>query len=80
RSPCLLKLHADSGYRGPRFQEELKKVFRKINGGIAKRTGGRQIRRPARAMGGGRTTGWLDRCRRLAKDRECLNQTALAFL
>jgi transposase len=27
-----------------------------------------------------RTIGWLNRCRRLAKDRECLNRNALAFL
>jgi transposase len=27
-----------------------------------------------------RTIGWLNRCRRLAKDRECLNRNAFAFL
>jgi transposase len=27
-----------------------------------------------------RTIGWLNRCRRLAKDWECLNRKALAFL
>jgi hypothetical protein len=27
-----------------------------------------------------RTIAWLNRCRRLAKDWECLNRTALAFL
>jgi transposase len=27
-----------------------------------------------------RTIGWLNRCRRLAKDWECLNHCALAFL
>ena len=27
-----------------------------------------------------RTIAWLNRCRRLAKDRECLNRSALAFL
>jgi len=27
-----------------------------------------------------RTIGWLNRCRRLAKDWECLNRNALAFL
>jgi transposase len=26
------------------------------------------------------TIGWLNRCRRLAKDWECLNRSALAFL
>jgi transposase len=28
----------------------------------------------------GRTIGWLNRCRRLAKDWECPNRNALAFL
>jgi len=27
-----------------------------------------------------RTIAWLNRCRRLAQDWECLNRTALAFL
>jgi hypothetical protein len=27
-----------------------------------------------------RTIGWLNRCRRVAKDWECLNRNALAFL
>lgn len=27
-----------------------------------------------------RSIAWLNRCRRLAKDRECLNRSALAFL
>ena len=27
-----------------------------------------------------RTIGWLNRCRRLAKDWECLNRNGLAFL
>ena len=27
-----------------------------------------------------RTIGWLNRCRRLAKDWECLNRNALTFL
>ena len=27
-----------------------------------------------------RTIAWLNRCRRLAKDWECLNRSALAFL
>ena len=61
RSPCLLKLHGDSGYRGPKLQEELKKVCRKINGGIAKRTEvGKFVVVPGR-WGVGRTIGWPDR-------------------
>ena len=38
RYPSFAELHAGSGYRGTRFQEGLKKVCRKINVGIAKRT------------------------------------------
>ena len=58
----------------------MKKVCRKINVGIAKRTeAGDFIVLPGR-WGARRTIGWLDRCRRLPRDRECLNQNALAFL
>ena len=36
RYPSLLKLYADSGYQGPKFQEGLRKVCHKINGGVSK--------------------------------------------
>ena len=78
--PFLLKLYADSGYQGPKFQLGLKKVCQRINLEIVKRSDvGRFVVLPKRWIVE-RTIGWLNRCRRLAKDWECLNQNALAFL
>ena len=36
--PLLLKLYADGGYQGPKFQEGLKRVCRLINVEIVKRS------------------------------------------
>jgi hypothetical protein len=36
--PFLLKLYANSGYRGPKFQQELKRVCRQIDLKIVKRS------------------------------------------
>jgi transposase len=78
--PFLLKLYADSGYQGPKFQQGLKRVCRKINVEIVKRSeAGNFVVLPKRWIVE-RTIGWLNRCRRLAKDWECLNRNALAFL
>ena len=38
RHPFLLKLYADSGYQGPKFQAGLKRVCRQINVEIVKRS------------------------------------------
>ena len=78
--PFLLKLYADSGYQGPRFQQALGLVCRQINVEIIKRSDtGKFVVLPKRSLVE-RTIAWLCRCRRLAKDWECLNRTALAFL
>ena len=91
--PFLLKLYApsrrmnpfacqamDSGYQGPKFQTGLKGVCRQINLEIVKRSDvGKFIVLPKRWIVE-RTIGWLNRCRRLAKDWECFNRNALAFL
>jgi transposase len=78
--PFLLKLYADSGYQGPKFQLGLKRVCRQINLEIVKRSDvGKFVVLPKRWIVE-RTIGWLNRCRRLAKDWECLNRNALAFL
>jgi transposase len=78
--PFLLKLYADSGYQGPKFQLGLKRVCRQINLEIVKRSDvDKFVVLPKRWIVE-RTIGWLNRCRRLAKDWECLNQNALAFL
>jgi transposase len=78
--PFLIKLYADAGYQSPQFEQALKRVCRQINVGIVKRSDtGKFVVLPKRWIVE-RTIGWLNRCRRLAKDWECLNQKALAFL
>jgi transposase len=78
--PFLLKLYADNGYQGPKFQQGLSRVCRQVNVEIVKRSDvGKFVVLPKRWIVE-RTIGWLNRCRRLAKDWECLNSNALAFL
>jgi len=79
--PFLLKLYADAGYQGTRFQSALLHVVRHVNVEIVKRSDAAKgfIVMPKRWIVE-RTIGWLNRCRRLAKDWECLNRSALAFL
>lgn len=79
--PFLLKLYADGGYQGPLFQSAVRKILRQIDIEIVKRS---DIAKgfavlPKRWIVE-RTIAWLNRCRRLAKDWECLNRKALAFL
>ncbi len=78
--PFLLKLYADSGYQGPKFPEALGQVCKQINVEIVKRSDvGKFVVLPKRWVVE-RTIGWLNRCRRLAKDWECLNENGRAFL
>ncbi len=67
--PFLLKLYADSGYQGPKFQTGLKRVCRQTNLEIVKRSDvGKFIVLPKR---------WIVE---RTKDWECFNRNALAFL
>jgi transposase len=78
--PFLLKLYADGGYQGPIFQQGLRRVCGQINLEIVKRSDvGKFVVLPKRWIVE-RTIAWLNRCRRLAKDWECLNRNALLFL
>lgn len=79
--PFLLKLYADGGYQGPQFQQAMKKILHRLNVEIVKRSDQAKtfIVLPKRWIVE-RTFAWLGRCRRLAKDWECLNRKALAFL
>jgi transposase len=78
--PFLLKLYADGGYQGPKFQQGLARVCREVNVEIVRRCdAGKFVVLPKRWIVE-RTIAWLNRCRRLSKDWECLNQNALAFL
>jgi transposase len=79
--PFLIKLYADGGYQGAQFRRALKRVCRRINVEIVKRSGNAKefVVLPKRWIVE-RTFAWLNRCRRLAKDWECSNRNALAFL
>jgi transposase len=79
--PFLLKLYADGGYQGAQFQQALKTILARVNLEIVKRSdqATRFVVLPKRWIVE-RTFAWLGRCRRLAKDWECLNRKALAFL
>ena len=79
--PFLRKLYADGGYQGPLFKKALKRVLRQVDLEIVRRVDhakGFEVL-PKRWIVE-RTIGWLNRCRRLAKDWENLNRKALAFL
>ena len=79
--PFLRKLYADGGYQGPQFQDGLRQAMRGITVEIVKRSDAAKgfTVLPKRWIVE-RTIAWLNRCRRLAKDWECLNRKALAFL
>ena len=79
--PFLIKLYADGGYQGTQFQAAAKKVLAGVNVEIVKRSDQAKgfLVLPKRWIVE-RTLAWLGRCRRLAKDWECLNHKALAFL
>ncbi len=79
--PFLLKLYADGGYQGPVFQNAMTRIMAQVNVEIVKRSD--QVKGfavlPKRWVVE-RTFAWLNRCRRLAKDWECLNRKARAFV
>jgi transposase len=79
--PFLLKLYADGGYQGPQFQRAMHAVIAQIDVEIVKRSDKAHgfIVLPKRWVVE-RTLAWLGRCRRLAKDWECLNRRARGFL
>jgi len=79
--PFLLKLYADGGYQGAQFQDALGDILKRVNVEIVKPSDHAQrfVVLPKRRIVE-RTFAWLGRCRRLAKDWECLNRKALAFL
>jgi transposase len=78
--PFLLTLYADAGYQGQAFQTAVAAVLGEVNVEIVKRCGqGKFVVLPKRWIVE-RTIGWLNRCRRLAKDWETYNYKARAFL
>lgn len=79
--PFLLKLYADGGYQGTEFRRAVDRVIADVNVEIVKRSDQAKgfVLLPRRWVVE-RTFAWLGRCRRLAKDWECLSRKALAFL
>jgi len=79
--PFLRTLFADAGYQGRKFQQALAKILPHLKADIVKRSDQAKgfVVLPKRWIVE-RTIAWLNRCRRLAKDWECLNRKALAFL
>jgi transposase len=66
--PFLLKLYADSGYQGPKFQAGLRAVCGQVNLEIVERSDRHKFVVLPKRWIVERTIGWLNRCRRLAKD------------
>jgi transposase len=79
--PFLLKLYADGGYQGPVFQTAVKAAMATVDVEIVKRSDQAKgfTVLPKRWVVE-RTFAWLNRCRRLAKDWECLNRRGRAFV
>jgi len=79
--PFLLKLFADGGYQGPQFQTGLRRALAQVDVEIVKRSDlAKGFKVLPRRWVVERTFAWLNRCRRLAKDWENLNERALALL
>jgi transposase len=78
--PFLLKLYADGGYQGEKFQSGMKEVLAYVQVEIVKRSGQAKFVVLPKHWIVEWTFAWLNRCRRLAKDWENLNRKALAFL
>src|ERR1700676_2424186 len=79
--PFLEKLFADSAYEGPIFHTALALILPTLTTEIVKRSDQAKgfVVLPKRWIVE-RTIAWLNRCRRLAKDWEKLNLSALIFL
>ena len=81
KHPQLRKLFADAGYQGPKFRTAIGKVLPRLSIEIVKRSDQvKGFKVLPRRWVVERTLAWLGRCRRLAKDLECLTQNALAFV
>ena len=68
RYPFLVKLYADGGYQGPQFRRAIKKILRRVNLEIVKRSDQAKgfVVLPKRWIVE-RTIVWLNRCRRLGR-------------
>ena len=78
--PFLTRLFADGGYRVAQFQGAIGRALAQVTFEIVKRSDQAKFVVLPKRWIVERTLAWLGRCRRLAKDWECLNRKALAFL
>jgi transposase len=78
--PFLTRLFADGGYQGPQFKGAIRRTLAAVTVEIVKRSDARTFVVLPKRWVVERTLAWLGRCRRLARDWECLNHKALAFL
>ena len=79
--PFLKKVIADAGYQGTKFETALANLLPNVEVEIVKRSDQAKgfVLLPKRWIVE-RSIAWLNRCRRLAKDWENLNLSALVFL
>ena len=81
RFPFLTKVFADGGYQGPVFARAAAKAMPGLSVEIVKRSDtARGFEVLPKRWVVERSFGWFGRYRRLAKDFENLNRTAMAFL
>jgi transposase len=77
--PFILRIFADAGYQGPRAALAAAQSGNWVIEVVKRSELHTFVVLPKRWIVE-RTIAWLNRCRRLAKDWECLNRKALAFL
>ena len=77
--PFLETIFADSAYGGPKLAKAIAGAAWKI-GGVKKPKDQKGFEVLTRRWVVERTIVWINRCRRLSKDFENLNRTALAFI
>ena len=81
RFPFLKKLFADAAYQGPVFANSAARAMPDLSIEIVRRSDtAKGFELLPKRWVVERSIGWLGRCRRLAKDFENLNRTAIAFL
>ena len=83
--PFILRIFADAGYQGPRAAMAAAASGSWVIEIVKRNELHAFVVLPKRSIPGSsprtsRTTAWLKRCRRLAKDWENLNRKALAFM
>ena len=79
--PLLEKLFADGGYQGAKFRSGVANILPGLEIEIVKRPAhGKSFMVLPRRWIVETSIAWLNRCRRLAKEWDNLNRSALAFL